>query len=291
LNINKQKFDSEVEMNYHKIYNSIVCKAKEIEIYRISEKKRGEYFENHHILPRSLGGLDIKDNLVLLTAKEHFICHFLLAKHYIKFGNIAEQKKMIAAFTQMCRDSNGSRIRSRSYQYARKMWSDHMKQNHWAFDNDWKIAQSERMKQYYAENPMFRKKYEIEEKQCACGCGNTFMKRTGKSQKYIHGHNVRNNSSIKEKQSKSMKDYISRLSQDEKKKRIKASFGSCDHEKRGKKISESKKGKSSNQKEKVGKQLALLTDDEFQNYLIEKNYSAIIVKRFTTYRNEYLRND
>jgi NUMOD3 motif len=39
-----------------------------------------EYSERHHIIPRSLGGSNKKDNLVRLTAREHFICHWLLVK-------------------------------------------------------------------------------------------------------------------------------------------------------------------------------------------------------------------
>ena len=272
------------------IKKSIISSTKSLQVSRLFEKENGGYFENHHIIPRSFGGSDDKDNLVLLTAKEHFICHFLLAKHYTKFGNISEQKKMIAAFMQMCRDGNGSRIRSRSYQYARKMWSDYLKQNHWAFDEQWKLQQSKRMKSYYEENPKVKKVRETEEKICACGCGNSFVSLKGKTQKYIHGHNGRNNTEIKEKQSKAMKDYLSRLSNTEKTNRIKSSLGNCDHTERGKKISKAKKGKASNQKEKVGLQLSLLSDEQFETYLDEKNYSASIIKRFTTYRNEYLKN-
>lgn len=36
------------------------------------------YVEQHHILPRALGGTDDKSNLVFLTAKEHFVAHHLL---------------------------------------------------------------------------------------------------------------------------------------------------------------------------------------------------------------------
>lgn len=39
-----------------------------------------EYTERHHIIPQSLGGSNDKDNLVDLTAREHFICHWLLIK-------------------------------------------------------------------------------------------------------------------------------------------------------------------------------------------------------------------
>ena len=38
------------------------------------------YTEKHHIIPKSLGGLNSKDNLVKITAREHFICHWLLTK-------------------------------------------------------------------------------------------------------------------------------------------------------------------------------------------------------------------
>jgi hypothetical protein len=38
------------------------------------------YFERHHIIPKSLGGNNSTTNLVNLTAREHFICHWLLVK-------------------------------------------------------------------------------------------------------------------------------------------------------------------------------------------------------------------
>ena len=38
------------------------------------------YTETHHIIPTSLGGPNTKENLVELTAREHFICHWLLVK-------------------------------------------------------------------------------------------------------------------------------------------------------------------------------------------------------------------
>jgi len=58
------------------------------------------YKESHHIIPRSLGGTDEKHNLVDLTAREHFICHWLLVK--IHTGQ--EQHKMIYALNGMKRN-------------------------------------------------------------------------------------------------------------------------------------------------------------------------------------------
>jgi hypothetical protein len=52
--------------------------------YRIIENRKSNpvtgYSEKHHIIPRSLGGSNKKENLVSLTAREHFICHRLLVK-------------------------------------------------------------------------------------------------------------------------------------------------------------------------------------------------------------------
>ena len=36
----------------------------------------------HHIVPRAEGGSDDESNLVMLTAREHYIAHLLLAKIY-----------------------------------------------------------------------------------------------------------------------------------------------------------------------------------------------------------------
>jgi hypothetical protein len=52
--------------------------------YNIIDRARSRapagYIEKHHIIPRSLGGDNSKDNLVGLTAREHFVCHLLLTK-------------------------------------------------------------------------------------------------------------------------------------------------------------------------------------------------------------------
>lgn len=63
-------------MDYKKIYNQIVEKAKT----RMLEG----YKEKHHIVPKCLGGNNDKDNLVELTAREHFLCHMLLCEIYPK---------------------------------------------------------------------------------------------------------------------------------------------------------------------------------------------------------------
>ena len=79
-------------MNYEIIYQNIINKRK-------LEDTPSGYTEVHHILPRSLGGGDDKENLVRLTAREHFICHYLLTKMYKKESE--EWYKMNHAFMMM----------------------------------------------------------------------------------------------------------------------------------------------------------------------------------------------
>jgi hypothetical protein len=112
-------------MNYTKIYNNIIINAKEL-----NRSKKSEYLESHHIIPKSIGGTDDKENLVLLTAKEHFICHHLLTK-ICKNNN-----KLHSAFWMMfvCESSNQQRYKkftSVTYQLAKqnraKIQSDYWK--------------------------------------------------------------------------------------------------------------------------------------------------------------------
>jgi len=78
---------------YGVLYIKIVQKA--IHENRTKLKKDNllyVYYEAHHILPRSLYPnyaifKNNKWNKILLTAKEHFICHILLMKHYRKINN------------------------------------------------------------------------------------------------------------------------------------------------------------------------------------------------------------
>ena len=65
-------------MNYAKIYNQIINRA--LDSNRL--KNTDIYFESHHIIPKSLGGTNDSNNLVLLTAREHFIAHKLLCEIY-----------------------------------------------------------------------------------------------------------------------------------------------------------------------------------------------------------------
>lgn len=62
-----------LENKYTKWYFRIINSAQ-------SRTEIAGYFEKHHIIPKSLNGNNSKENLVKLTAREHFICHWLLVK-------------------------------------------------------------------------------------------------------------------------------------------------------------------------------------------------------------------
>ena len=59
-------------MDYAAVYDSLILRAR--------GRVRHGYMERHHIVPRCMGGSDRKDNLVYLTAREHFLAHKLLVR-------------------------------------------------------------------------------------------------------------------------------------------------------------------------------------------------------------------
>ena len=89
-------------MDYRKLYDKIILNSKSKNRIKSSEN----YFELHHILPKCCGGTNEKTNLVLLTAKEHFMAHLLLTKIYegTKF-----EKKLKYALWMMCSKSDNQK--------------------------------------------------------------------------------------------------------------------------------------------------------------------------------------
>jgi len=103
-------------MNYKKIYDELMLRSKD----RVIEDNI--YTEKHHIIPKSLGGSNDNDNLVVLTAREHFLAHYLLTK-IIKGSSFY---KMCFAFSNMCNMKNKYTMAryiptSRQYQLAREL--------------------------------------------------------------------------------------------------------------------------------------------------------------------------
>jgi hypothetical protein len=76
--------------------------------------------ERHHIIPRSLGGTNDFDNLVIVTAREHYILHMLLPKF---ITDKKDKEKMICAYNYMC-NIKKTRINARLYERNKIMFCD-----------------------------------------------------------------------------------------------------------------------------------------------------------------------
>lgn len=110
-------------MDYKAVYDKLMQKAR-------SRGGVAGYSEKHHVVPRCLGGSNSKDNLVVLTAEEHFLAHQLLVKmHPSCRGLVLALDKMTLPHKSNCR-------RNKAYGWIRRKVS---------------IAVSQRMKEH---NPM-----------------------------------------------------------------------------------------------------------------------------------------
>lgn len=98
-------------MDYKLHYDNLIKTRKILN----RKKYNGVYYEEHHIIMKSMGGTDEKDNKILLTAKEHYIAHYLLWK-------IHKNYKTALAFLYMCNDGNKTNIKisSRTYNNIRE---------------------------------------------------------------------------------------------------------------------------------------------------------------------------
>lgn len=107
-----------LDNKYTKWYYNIIVKANE-RVDRIG------YFENHHIIPKSLNGTNNVDNLIYLTAKEHFICHLLLTK----MTQGEDKSKMVRAFWMIATMGNKNqerkKVKSRAYCLYKELWLKH----------------------------------------------------------------------------------------------------------------------------------------------------------------------
>ena len=106
-----------IDNKYTKYYNSIIERAK----IRNLAYSIDCYTEKHHIIPKSFGGSDSKSNIIRLTAREHFICHWLLTKMVSgkdRYTAICALSKMRCASANQQRYQ--SKITNRVYESLRK---------------------------------------------------------------------------------------------------------------------------------------------------------------------------
>lgn len=90
-------------MDYRRVYDSIVSKARSQNRSKLDKSEEGYiYYEAHHIIPKCVGGegktteWKTHPNIVLLTAKEHYLCHMLLVQMHPGNNSLA------SSFLLMC---------------------------------------------------------------------------------------------------------------------------------------------------------------------------------------------
>lgn len=106
-------------MNYRRIHDEIINSARA----RGWTKKEsdGVYVETHHIIPKSSGGTNDIDNLIVLSAREHYLIHWLLYKI-----NPIQPNAFAWHSMQMKGPGREARYTSHSFKYAREAKSRSM---------------------------------------------------------------------------------------------------------------------------------------------------------------------
>jgi hypothetical protein len=95
-------------MDYKKIHDAIIERAKTRTLI--------DYKERHHIIPKCMGGDNSAENLVELTAREHFLIHKLLCEIYPNHHGILKGYYAMAMLKQ---NKRNIAITAREYDYLR----------------------------------------------------------------------------------------------------------------------------------------------------------------------------
>lgn len=113
---------------YTKIYYQIINRAQ--------TRPHIGYMEQHHIIPNSFfinskkknswieGDPNAASNLVMLTAREHFVCHLLLVR---MISGVGKYKMALALKRFMYAKNHTAHISARDYEYIKRTVSEQMK--------------------------------------------------------------------------------------------------------------------------------------------------------------------
>ena len=145
---------------YTRWYQTIINRAKQ----QTRHRQDGNYYESHHTIPKCMGGTEE----VLLTAKEHFICHLLLCR----MTTGSDKHKMINALIKMAfsKSDGQHRYTARSFSLVRKFIaeknsemfkgkpkSDQTRNNMKGRSGKWIRTEDDRDRMRGENNPMFGK--------------------------------------------------------------------------------------------------------------------------------------
>lgn len=237
-------------MNYRHVYMMIVSHAQ-------SEMKLGkrpktsyfkknfpnQYFEFHHILPKSIFPLwkGKKSNIVALTAREHYFCHQLLLKIY-EYDEVKYSKMAYALLKFHNNPHSDYKFSSRDYERVRiacaiatsyckkgKPFSEEHKRNlkesinksisirkERGEDFSWKSSTREKMMKWYSENKDYmseqmKKGWTKEVRQKFSDNKKDYFKKMSDEEKEAYRSNKKealNNPIVRQKMSKARKGKI-----------------------------------------------------------------------------------
>jgi len=168
-------------MNYYKHYDVLINRGL---LREANNTLPSEYTEIHHILPKSMGGTDIKSNLVILTGREHFIAHQLLVKMH------PEHKGLSCALFYMTCGNENRKNTNRTYAWHRRRLSEYMSisqqgENNSQYNTRWihnlELQQSKKIPKNAILPPEWNegRKLNFSDKIVSCHyCNNNFIQQT-----------------------------------------------------------------------------------------------------------------
>jgi hypothetical protein len=188
-------------MNYKKIYDDLMESRLLLKLERFKDKTQGVYFEGHHIIPKSKGGQGNSSkglnhpNIVLLTAREHFLAHWLLWRIHRDRSSALAFHKMMSSNNHQKRNKS-----SRGYEEARLAFSETNKGNQYGKGKTKIISEEQKrnhsilMKGRYSgeANPFYGKIHNDESRRkisenAKLRCGNKSVNYKGIKQIFLNG--------------------------------------------------------------------------------------------------------
>jgi hypothetical protein len=163
-------------MNYSLIYRSLVES-------RVINPTPSSYYEKHHIIPKSHGGLNSSNNIVKLTAREHYLAHWLLSKIYpnchkmlnafsLMSGQLSPKssRNFTASQYERCKQAKSKAMKLRfangfnpmGSPEAKKKLSDRMRANNPSTNNPHRINTAQPIIIYFIDGTIKSYRYKLE---------------------------------------------------------------------------------------------------------------------------------
>lgn len=252
-------------MDYKKIYEQLIDSRKN------KPKIPGQYYERHHIVPFSMSKDNNEKNLIYLSAREHFLAHWLLWR-------IHRNRQTAYAFWCMCNWNTELQKLNRKFSsivYAEAKEACHI------------VGKSEEFKQKVSEAQIGKKMSDETKKKISDSLKNRSLSEEHK----LKIKNTRLANPVSDEAKKKISEFRKgKLLSDETKKKISESLKHIKYPNRKKvacscetkrKISESKKGKpiSEEHKKKISESLTgTKLNDEVKNKIAKSRSNTVWIK-------------